>query len=131
MGDANPSKLAPEERHERTDARLAVAIWFGIGVAVLIVAALVGMFAVFGSFEQRSEERDKQRTISRGAPEPGQQDRPPWPGEQLELLRQYEQDALESYGWVDQEKGRARIPVDKAMEIIVERSRQGGTGGAR
>jgi hypothetical protein len=32
-----------------------------------------------------------------------------------------EEGQLQSYGWVDQDAGQARIPVSRAMELIAER----------
>ena len=132
MADAKEHVLAPEERHEHTDARLAVPIWFGVGVAVLTGGALLGMFLVFHAFETAADARDRARALRDGPAAAETRERPPSPEEQLELLREYERGALESYGWVDREKGTVRIPIDKAMEIMAERARpNGGTGGAR
>lgn len=131
MADVTANGLAPEERHERTDFKVAVAVWFGIGVSVLTGGALLGMFALFQSLESAAGERDRVRTLRDGRAEAGPQERPPWPEDQLERLREYERDALEDYGWVDRTKGVVKIPIDKAMELIVERSARGGTGGAR
>jgi hypothetical protein len=36
-------------------------------------------------------------------------------------LREDEAKKLGSYGWVDQEGGVARIPIDKAMEVMLQR----------
>ena len=37
----------------------------------------------------------------------------------LEALKNDQTDLRDSYGWVDQEKGIARIPVEQAMQEIV------------
>ncbi len=41
----------------------------------------------------------------------------------LAELRAQEAEILNSYGWVDQQKGIVRIPVDKAMEIMTREAR--------
>lgn len=124
--------IPPEDRHERTDAKLAVAVWFGIGVVVLTGGALFGMYALFESLETAADERDQVALVTEGAVETDLGEQPPSPAEQLQDLREYEQSTLESYQWVDRTKGTVRIPIEKAMEIIVERgSARGGTGGAR
>lgn len=43
--------------------------------------------------------------------------------ERLEIneFRLREEQALESYGWVDQKAGVARIPIDRAMQLIAQR----------
>lgn len=42
-----------------------------------------------------------------------------WPQQNpLQQLRGTEQKLLDNYGWIDREAGIARIPVDRAIEII-------------
>ena len=43
-------------------------------------------------------------------------DNPPTAAE----LREQEAETLSTYGWVDQEKGIVRIPVDRATELVIE-----------
>ena len=43
------------------------------------------------------------------------------PGANLAELRAAENADLNSYGWIDREKGTARIPIDRAMQLILER----------
>jgi len=38
-----------------------------------------------------------------------------------EALRQAEEDALKSYGWVDRNNGVVRIPIDQAMKLTIQR----------
>ena len=40
---------------------------------------------------------------------------------QINDFRVGEEDKLNSYGWVDQNAGIIRIPIDRAMDLIVER----------
>ncbi len=47
----------------------------------------------------------------------------PTPRERLDTLRAEEEQALTEYGWVDQEKGIVRIPIEEAMIDIVDRYR--------
>jgi hypothetical protein len=43
------------------------------------------------------------------------------PGATLADLRAAEDAELNSYGWVDRNAGIARIPIDRAMQMLVER----------
>lgn len=52
----------------------------------------------------------------------------PSPHADMEILHKREQMELGQYGWVDESKGIARIPIEKAIEITAERglpTRQG------
>ena len=57
----------------------------------------------------------------------GQQKEPPTPNLQnqpfkdIYMLRQGEAEKLTSYGWVDKEGGIARIPIDRAMEVMLQK----------
>ena len=39
----------------------------------------------------------------------------------LQALRKKEQDALTTYGWVDQHAGVVRIPMERAKDLLLER----------
>ena len=43
--------------------------------------------------------------------------------DRLQKLKTEQEKEATSYGWIDKEKGIARIPVDKAMEIVAARLR--------
>jgi hypothetical protein len=42
------------------------------------------------------------------------------PTAELEQLRRQEQRVLDSYGWVDRGAGIARVPVERALELVLE-----------
>ncbi len=41
------------------------------------------------------------------------------PAQQFQLFRAGEEQTLHSYGWVDKNRGVVRIPIDRAMQLIV------------
>lgn len=47
----------------------------------------------------------------------------------LAELRAQEAELLNSYGWVDQQKGVVRIPIDKAMDIMTREARAARSAG--
>lgn len=47
-------------------------------------------------------------------------DQPPTAAE----LRAQEHETLTTYGWVDQEKGTVRIPLERATELVIEELNQ-------
>jgi hypothetical protein len=42
-------------------------------------------------------------------------------GEALKALRATEEAALTTYGWVEKDKGIVHIPIDRAMELLLQR----------
>lgn len=110
-----------ERRHEQRD--LGLGILFGIlgGVIVLMAVAAGGMVV----FQNLAEERARR---AESPPSPMIEEVSPpsprlesAPGQVLGELRERERVQLQSYGWVDPEAGLARIPVERAMEIIARR----------
>jgi hypothetical protein len=112
---------APRHGYEERDARLAPVVWFTVGLAVLIVVVVFAMKAVFRTLEERAAAHDT-------APHPmvvaGD---PPPPRLQTstadDLARHHErQRALTTeYAWIDPAAKTVRIPVERAMELVVER----------
>jgi hypothetical protein len=43
------------------------------------------------------------------------------PPDDLAKFRAEEAAALNSYGWVDQDKGIVRMPIDRAMDLVLQR----------
>ena len=40
---------------------------------------------------------------------------------ELRQMRAAEEAVLNSYGWVDKDSGRVRIPIERAMEILAKK----------
>jgi hypothetical protein len=101
----------------------------GLGMA-LAYGAITGMWR---SFEKSARQSDAQ--ILRNAP-PGSaaamQPYFPLPREQpnpvvdLQTLRTSEEAELNSYGWIDKTAGVVRIPIDRAIDIMLAKP-QGGS----
>ena len=43
------------------------------------------------------------------------------PGQELKAMRAEEDSMLNSYDWVDREKGIVRIPIQRAIDILAQR----------
>lgn len=108
--------------YEKRDANIKSLLQFGFWMAVVIAAALIGMRFMFGYFA---------RTMPLGpnvAPFATTRELPPSPRLQVlphQELHDYcaEQNAaVSSYGWVNESSGVVRIPVDRAMDLILQRS---------
>jgi hypothetical protein len=115
----------PGAQYEHTDIDPSIGYKFGawLIVAMLLSAGLV--YGVFWFFEGRVADRDQ---VAQKYPlAAGQAKEPPAPRLQTQpfkdvyLLRKAEAERLESYGWVDQPAGVTRIPIDRAMELVIER----------
>lgn len=52
------------------------------------------------------------------------------PNLDLKMVRAQQLELLNSYGWVDREKGLVRIPIDRAMELVVADPNAGAAAAA-
>ena len=110
--------------HETSDVNVRAILGFGVGlviVAVIIHFLVWLMFAYFGSRESQLAAREfplAAEQQNRLPPEPRLQANP---RQDLTDLRRREDAILGSYGWVDQNAGVVRIPIDEAMKLTLER----------
>src|SRR5437762_4405878 len=91
-----------ESLRQVAHARALLSAWFGIVLLFALFGVIV--LAIIGPSPRRSdyeETRAKKRV------------------ENLKTLRDEADKTLTSYAWVDKNKGVARIPIERAMELTV------------
>jgi hypothetical protein len=115
----------PSVRHEKRDVSAGAVARFGLILAVVTVLTAVLLYPVFGWLRTREGRQDPpappmgRQAPGRLPPEPRLQVAPP---QELEAARREADQVLQSYGWVDEDKGIVRIPIEDAMRLLVERS---------
>jgi len=123
-----------EAEFERRDLAAKPVILFLVGLTIgcLLVAALLkGMYSYLDAREHRHQPAlnplVQQTTAETRSVAPGDVTKFPQPrletNERREIndFRMHEEQTLHSYGWVDQPAGVVRIPIDHAMELLVQR----------
>ena len=129
-----PTPAGAKYEHTDIDASVGYQVALWLTVAMVISVAIV--YGSFWFFENQSTNAD---AVAQKYPlAVGQVKTPPLPNLQTQpfkdvyLLRQAEAEKLDSYGWVDKEGGITRLPIDRAMEVLLERGlparANGGTG---
>jgi hypothetical protein len=113
----------PDTSHETSDVNIRAIIWFVVvltATAVLIDVAMYGMFKALDSYERSTDAAVSPLALPAGTapPEPRLQTTP-WTD--LTVLRGEESDYLHGYGWIDQKAGVARIPIEKAKALLLQR----------
>ena len=112
------------EGHETKDVNIRGAAIFGAGLAVVLLIVLGSMVWLFDFFARREAAHQGEPTtlMERPAvqlpPEPRLQDSPV---KDLADVRAEEDALLNGYGWVDRKAEVVRIPVRRAMEIVVQK----------
>jgi hypothetical protein len=118
-GDHNP-----DVHHETSDVNIRGILFFGAALVVsgvLIAFVVWVLFQYFASREARRVAPEYPLAATqevRVPPEPRLQTNP---REDLQDLRAQEDQILNSYGWVDKQRGIVRIPIGDAMKLVVQR----------
>ena len=109
--------------HEPSEVGIKRIFLFGVGLivsAIIIQVTLGGIMAFFTTEE---------KTLGAARPTSFDQDKGQFPPPNLQVhdaydmvqFRKSERATLEGYGWVDEKAGVARIPLERAMNLLVER----------
>jgi hypothetical protein len=112
------------EGYELRDARISPILRFGIGLTLFLVLLYVATFWLFDRFAAREANLKPPLSplaLSNRPKVPPEPRLELAPNRQLSELRAHEDFILRSYGWVDHDAGIVRIPVERAMDLLVER----------
>lgn len=140
----------PDVAHEESDVAVRPLLWFVGGLTAFTIITCLAMLLMFKFFQAReeSEELDPSPLARQGAerlpPEPRLQLAPGWeveangkrqnlsysgdnagyvpqPWSEWLLVNEEWQRELKEYGWADEQAGTARIPVERAIDLYLER----------
>ena len=121
--------------HEHSDINVRGILMFVVAVTIVGVVSATGMAGLFWLFQRQAAANDPKvsplavpaTTMPRSttaspyfgpAPQPQLLTNEP---AALRQLRETEDQALHQYGWVDQAAGVARVPIDQAKKLLIER----------
>ena len=121
-----PSNRPHPEKPERFDREIDLRALgtFAAALVVTVAFVLVLIQGVLSGFRARATRHDPppsplaEANVRHLPPEPRLQ---PDPLRDMETLRVGEEAALTSYGWVDRGAGVGRIPITRAMDLVLER----------
>jgi len=120
---------------ERRDIRVSDILYFLLGLAMFLLLCILGIRGVFAFLDHREKALQPAvnplitnvptdtRHITPGYPQAA------FPNPKLEEdergqlngIRLEEEKTLYSYGWVDEKAGTVRIPIDRAVDLLVQR----------
>jgi hypothetical protein len=136
-----PREASPPSGHEQRDMNNAAIFLIVVVFAITVVFLLVVLWMVSRSTVPESDQEGVSPPVRRQGERPVEErlheTRSPrieglgsQPDVHPEDLRAERQPQLQGYSWVDRSKGIARIPIDRAMDAVVESSgKQAGKKG--
>jgi hypothetical protein len=139
----------PDVAHEESDVAVRPLLWFVGGLTFFTIIVCLSMYLMFQFFKGREESQElaasplARQGAERLPPEPRLQLAPGWsvetdgkqrdlsygthsnyvpqPWSEYLLVNEQWQRELHDYGWADQQAGTARIPVERAIDLYLER----------
>jgi hypothetical protein len=124
-------------KYEHTDIDPRVGYQFALWLFVSMIVSFGIVYGTFIFFESRAKAANaaaQEYPLAASVPhkEPPAPNLQKQPFKDVYMLRQNEAEKLSTYGWVDKDGGVTRIPIDRAMEIMLQRGfparTEGGNG---
>lgn len=117
-----PSEESLRRGHETRDVNIRAVIWLAVGIAgvTLFSGGVLWLLLVLLQADATRADPElsplaRERVIP---PLPHLQDTP---NQDYAAFRKDQQALLESYGWADKKRKTVRIPVSRAMDLVLER----------
>ncbi|MBI3682820.1 MAG: hypothetical protein HY235_20805 [Acidobacteria bacterium] len=105
---------------EMRDANIPLVVWTGIGILATLFLCMW-----IAAMQFRWEENNSPKTADSPFSQEGRMPPEPrlqvFPANDLGTFKEIQRKQVDSYGWVDRESGVARVPVDRAMEMVLQK----------
>jgi|SRR5271157_706895 len=131
MNESNDPGDQPRRGHETSDVNIRSLVISGVLLCCLVIAGLLvskGVFHYFVGHQGLGPPASPFEDVRMLPPEPRLQVSAP---KDLKQYKAAQGEILNSYGWVDQNAGIVRIPIDRAMDILVQKGSRCDPGEAR
>jgi hypothetical protein len=121
MDESSGPGNQPRRGHETSDANVRNLIIFAVGLCLLVIAGLLvskGVFHYFVGHQGLGPPASPFENVRMLPPEPRLQVSAP---KDLKQYKAAQEEILNSYGWIDEKAGVVRIPIDRAIDILVQK----------
>jgi hypothetical protein len=129
-----PDHAASHGSYEHQDLRATGIFYFLLGLGVATILAMLALEGVYNFLDRREKALQRPvnplltnvpsdtRHIARGYPQSVFPDPKLEENERGQLggFRLQQEETLYSYGWVDEKAGTVRIPIERAMDLLVQ-----------
>ncbi len=95
--------------YEESDVRVGFIAWAGVGIVVFVIVTILAVQVYFDSLKNQQEFVKLLEPVS----------------EDYRNLRAREDAELYSYKYLDREKGVVRLPIQRAMDLVVAEAEGG------
>jgi hypothetical protein len=120
-----PGSTPPSEQRETDyEIQFRTLVLLGVGTVVLVVASAFGVYLLYQQLARWQAAAEAPPPVMEEARAPVMIHGPrlqALPEQDLARLREQEEVALGSYGWADEAAGVARIPIERAIDLLLAR----------
>ena len=117
-----PDLAAP--RYEVRDTSVPHLLQLGLSLCVVIAVALLGVSKLMTLLTARQPTGQPASTLGTTTDLPPRPRLQTTPRLDLAARRKAEDATLNSYAWIDRSAGTIRIPINRAMDLLVERAQK-------
>lgn len=112
----------PKHRHETGEAVPRYILYFAAAIALAVIGGFLVSWGVLVYFRNHLNYPPPQSAISAGRvlPPPGMPQLQTHPDADLQVYLKHEREVLDTYGWIDRKNGVVRIPIQRAMTILLQ-----------
>ena len=111
-----------ERRYEQTDASPRGLLYFTAAIAVILALVALLLLALFKHYQKTEPTRSVVATSFEAVePTPPPPRIQPDPKADMRSYADSQDQLLDTYGWIDRQNGIVRLPIDRAMELLLER----------
>lgn len=108
--------------YEKTDASPRGLLYFALTMAAILAAASLALIWLFKHFQKAQNPGSfVAAPFAAERPLPSPPRIQPNPAADMQSYSQSQQNLLNTYGWIDRQNGIVRMPIDRAMELLLER----------
>ena len=119
---ATSANAARQNGYEKSDASPRGLLYFALIMAAILAAVSLSLILLFKHFQKAEAPASFVPTpFAAEQPLPPGPRVQPNPGADMQSYYESQQKILNSYGWVDRQKGIVRLPIDRAMQLLLER----------
>lgn len=119
--DAKPAIETGGPGHETRDANVRNVVLFAVGLFILIAFGLVAAAGVFRYFAHRQTLGPPASLFENVRMLPPAPRLQVTPERDLGQYQAGQEQELTSYGWADRQSGAVRIPIDRAMDLLLKK----------
>lgn len=119
--DSRPDSVAPGEGYETRDANARGIFRFLVGLAVVLLVSGIICWLLFRYLVAQHTRETNPSPYSETRQLPSGPNLQVSPREDWQTFSRRQQESLTSFGWENRDAGLVRVPIDRAMEILVEK----------